>query len=168
MIKGFKDFILRGNVVDLAVAVAIGAAFTAIVTAFTKGVIQPLIASVGSAQSGLGGLNFQIRHGNAATRVDLNGVVTAALNFVIVAAVIYFLIVVPMNLLLARRRRGEEPAPAAPPEDVVLLQEIRDLLRERPLNPGPGQQGPGYGGPGYGGPGYGGPGYGGPSQRPQI
>jgi large conductance mechanosensitive channel len=55
------------------------------------------------------------------------------INFMIVAAVVYFLIVVPMNLLQERRRRGEEPEPAAPAEDIMLLQEIRDLLRERPL-----------------------------------
>jgi large conductance mechanosensitive channel len=138
MIKGFKDFILRGNVVDLAVAVVIGAAFATVVTAFTKGIIQPLIAAIGSPKSGLGGLNFQIRSGNKATVVDFNGLLTAAINFVIVAAVIYFFIVVPMNLLLERRRRGEEPEPASPPEDIVLLQEIRDLLRNRPLgNDGP-------------------------------
>jgi large conductance mechanosensitive channel len=137
MIKGFKDFILRGNVVDLAIAVVIGAAFATVVTAFTKGIVQPLIASVGSAEPGAGGLNFKIRPKNAATLVDINGLIAAALNFVIVAAVIYFLIVVPMNLLMERRRRGEEPEPAAPAEDIALLQEIRDLLRDRPLNDGP-------------------------------
>jgi large conductance mechanosensitive channel len=132
MIKGFKEFILRGNVVDLAIAVVIGAAFATIVTAFTKGIIQPLIASVGSGDPGAGGLNFQIRSSNEATMVDINGLLTAVINFLIVAAVIYFLIVVPMNLLLERRRRGEEPEPSAPAEDIVLLQEIRDLLRDRP------------------------------------
>ena len=133
MIKGFKEFVLRGNVVDLAIAVVVGAAFSTLVTAFTKGIIQPLIASVGSASPGAGGLNFQIRGGNPATLVDLNGLIAAAINFVLVAAVIYVLIVVPMNLLLERRRRGEEPEPAAPAEDIALLQEIRDLLRDRPL-----------------------------------
>jgi large conductance mechanosensitive channel len=132
MIKGFKEFILRGNVIDLAVAVVIGAAFATVVTAFTKGVIQPLIAAIGSPKSGLGGINFQIRSSNKATIVDLNGLLTAAINFLIVAAVIYFFVIVPMNLLLERRRRGEEPEPAAPAEDIVLLQEIRDLLRDRP------------------------------------
>jgi large conductance mechanosensitive channel len=136
MIKGFKDFVLRGNVIDLAVAVVIGAAFATVVTAFTNGVIKPLIASLGSASPGAGGLNFQIRPSNKETIVDLNGLLTAAINFLIVAAVVYFLIVVPMNLLLERRRRGEEPAPAAPAEDVVLLTEIRDLLRNRPLENG--------------------------------
>jgi large conductance mechanosensitive channel len=142
MIKGFKDFILRGNVVDLAVAVVIGAAFATIVTSFTKGVIQPLIASIGAGDPGLGGLNFRIRAKNEATLVDINGLLTSALNFLIVAAVIYFLIIVPMNLLQERRRRGEEPEPSAPPEDILLLQEIRDLLRDRPLNDRPQSSGP--------------------------
>lgn len=131
MLKGFKDFILRGNVVDLAVAVVIGAAFATVVTAFTKGIIQPLIASIGPSGS-VGGLNFKIRAGNPNTVVDLNGLVTAVINFVIVAAVIYFLIIVPINVLAERRRRGQEPEPVAPAEDVLLLQEIRDLLRDRP------------------------------------
>lgn len=130
MIKGFKDFILRGNVVDLAIAVVIGAAFATIVTAFTKGIIQPLIASIGSTDPGAGGLNFKIRPTNDATLVDVNSLLTSVINFLIVAAVIYFLIVVPMNLLMERRKRGEEPEPAAPAEDIVLLQEIRDLLRQ--------------------------------------
>jgi large conductance mechanosensitive channel len=133
MIKGFKDFIMRGNVVDLAIAVVIGAAFASVVTAFTKGVIQPLIASLGAATPGAGGLNFRIRPLNPATLVDLNSLLAAVINFLIVAAVIYFLIVVPINLLMERRRRGEEPEPAAPAEDILLLQEIRDLLRDRPL-----------------------------------
>jgi large conductance mechanosensitive channel len=137
MLKGFKDFILRGNVVDLAVAVVIGAAFATIVTSFTKGIIQPLIASLGAADPGAGGLNFKLRPENPATLVDINGLLTSTINFVIVAAVIYFLIIVPMNLLAERRRRGEEPEPAAPPEDIVLLQEIRDLLRDRPVTDRP-------------------------------
>jgi large conductance mechanosensitive channel len=135
MIKGFKDFIMRGNVVDLAIAVVIGAAFATVVSAFTKGIIQPLIASIGSADPGAGGLNFQIRSSNPLTVVDINSLITAAINFAIVAAVIYFLIVVPMNLLAERRRRGEEPEPTAPSEDILLLQEIRDLLRDRPQAP---------------------------------
>jgi large conductance mechanosensitive channel len=142
MIKGFKDFVLRGNVIDLAVAVVIGAAFATVVTAFTNGIIKPIIASVGSPNAGAGGLNFQIRASNKDTIVDFNGLLTAAINFLIVAAVIYFLIIVPMNLLLERRRRGEEPAPAAPAEDVVLLTEIRDLLRNRPLENGPAAERP--------------------------
>jgi large conductance mechanosensitive channel len=132
LINGFKNFIMRGNVVDLAVAVVIGAAFSTVVTAFTKGIIQPLIASVGSPSANGGGLNHRIRGGNPNTLVDINGLITAFINFVIVAAVIYFLIVLPMTTLAERRRRGQEPEPQAPSEDILLLQEIRDLLRDRP------------------------------------
>ncbi len=125
MLKGFKDFILRGNVIDLAVAVVIGTAFTALVTAFTKLIINPLIASVGAKDSP--GLGFFIRSGNKATFVDIGGLVTAVITFVILAAVVYFLIVVPVNAIKARRKSGEEPGPAEP-TDVELLAEIRDLL----------------------------------------
>ena len=135
MIKGFRDFIMRGNVIELAIAVVIGAAFGKIVSAFTDGVITPLIASVGSKS--VGGLNFRIRPKNAATEVHLNELLTSFVNFLIVAAVVYFLIVAPMNALMERRRRGEEPEPATPPEDIMLLQEIRDLLRDRPMQQGP-------------------------------
>jgi large conductance mechanosensitive channel len=135
MIKGFRDFIMRGNVIDLAIAVVIGAAFGKIVSTFTDGVITPLIASVGSKT--VGGMNFRIRPHNAATEVQLNELLTSFVNFLIVAAVVYFLIVAPMNALMERRRRGEEPEPATPPEDIMLLQEIRDLLRDRPMQQGP-------------------------------
>ncbi|WP_269330179.1 large conductance mechanosensitive channel protein MscL [Kineosporia babensis] len=135
MIKGFRDFILRGNVIELAVAVVIGAAFGKIVSAFTDGIITPLIASLGSKE--VGGLNFRIRPSNPATEVQVNELLTSAINFLLVAAVVYFLIIAPMNALMERRRRGEEPEPAAPAEDILLLQEIRDLLRDRPIEQGP-------------------------------
>jgi len=139
MIKGFRDFILRGNVLDLAVAVVIGAAFTAVVTALTDGVIQPLVARVGGA--GAIGWGVQLGEaGNEATFVDFGALVTAIINFLIVAAVVYFLIVVPVNALLARRRAGEAPPPAAPSEEVALLAEIRDLLRAQAVS-GPRQEG---------------------------
>ncbi len=125
MLKGFKDFILRGNVIDLAVAVVIGTAFTALVTAFTKLIINPVIASAGGANSP--GLGFTIRAGNSATRVDIGGLITAVITFVIIAAVVYFLIVLPMNAIKARRKSGEEAGPAES-TDVELLAEIRDLL----------------------------------------
>lgn len=130
MLKGFRDFVLRGNVVDLAVAVVIGTAFGAVVTAFTANVVQPLLNAVGGADAS--GLGFRLRPGNDATFVDVGAVVTAALNFLIIAAVVYFLVVLPVNRLLALRKRDVVAEPASPPEDVRLLQEIRDLLRERP------------------------------------
>jgi large conductance mechanosensitive channel len=131
VIQGFKNFIMRGNVVDLAVAVVIGVAFTAVVTSVTSNIINPLIAALGG--SSVHGLGFQIVSGNPKTVVDLGAVITAIINFLIVAAVVYFLVVAPMNLLAERRKRGEEPEPQAPAEDIVLLQEIRDLLRQRAL-----------------------------------
>ena len=138
MLKGFRDFIFRGNVLDLAVAVVIGAAFTAVVTALTNGVIQPLVARAGGSSAIGWGVQLG-EAGNRATFVDFGVLVTAIINFLIVAAVVYFLIVVPVNALLARRRAGQEPAPATPSEDVALLTEIRDLLRaqaERQSAPG--------------------------------
>ena len=127
MLKGFKDFILRGNVVDLAVAVVVGAAFTAIVTSFTKSIIEPLINAVTPPSSP--GFGIQLVEGKENTYIDLAAIITAAINFVIVAAVVYFVIVLPLNTLKARRKRGEESGPAEP-TDVELLAQIRDLLAE--------------------------------------
>lgn len=127
MLKGFKDFILRGNVIDLAVAVVIGAAFGAVVTAFTEKLLNPLIASLGGAKAD--GLGFYIRPGNKATFMDFGAVITAAVNFLLVAAVVYFVIVLPMNKLSEMRKKGEEPEPEAPSEEVLLLTEIRDSLK---------------------------------------
>ncbi|GAB2506488.1 Large-conductance mechanosensitive channel [Corynebacterium atrinae] len=131
MLQGFKDFIMRGNVVDLAVAVVIGGAFTAIVTAFSDNLINPLIAALGG--SDVSGLGFHVISGNPATFLDFGAVITAAINFLMIAAVVYFVIVMPMNKMkeLQERRRGitnEEEAPA--PTDVELLTEIRDLLQK--------------------------------------
>jgi large conductance mechanosensitive channel len=127
VLKGFKDFLMRGNVVDLAVAVVIGAAFTSVVTSFTNGLIKPLISAIGGADAAQG-LGFRILSANQATFLDFGGVINAAINFVIVAAVVYLVIVLPVKHLQERRKRGEEPGPAEP-TDVELLIEIRDLLR---------------------------------------
>jgi large conductance mechanosensitive channel len=128
VIKGFKDFILRGNVVDLAVAVVIGAAFGTIVTSFTQRILQPLINAITPPESP--GFGVQIVAGKESTYIDVASVISAAINFLIVAAVVYFLIVLPLNHLKERRSRGEEEGPAEP-TDVELLTEIRDLLREQ-------------------------------------
>lgn len=124
MLKGFRDFLLRGNVIDLAVAVVIGAAFTAIVTAFTSNIIQPLINAIGSTDVGLG---FHIRSGDDATFVDLGSLITAAINFIIIAAVVYFVIVLPSQKLMARFGKPKEEESGEPTEQ-QLLTEIRDLL----------------------------------------
>ena len=126
MIKGFKDFLLRGNVIDLAVAVVIGAAFTTIVTAFTDGSVKPLVNAVSPPTSQ--GLGVQLVEGKETAYLDFSVVISAAINFLIVAAVIYFVIVLPVNTLKERRKRGEEAGPVEP-TDVELLAEIRDLLR---------------------------------------
>jgi large conductance mechanosensitive channel len=122
MLKGFRDFVLRGNVVDLAVAVVMGTAFGAIVNAFATDVIGGLIAQLGGLPD-VGDVGWG--------SVVVGTTVTAVLNFAIVAAVVYFLVVVPTNRLLEMRGRGEEPEVTAPTEDIALLQEIRDLLRAR-------------------------------------
>ena len=124
MIKGFKDFLMRGNVIDLAVAVVIGAAFTAIVTAFTTNLINPIIALFGG--NNVNGLAVQLGSSDK-TIVDFGAIITAVINFLIVAAIVYFIFVLPMNKLKERRKRGQEPGPSEP-TDVELLKEIRDLL----------------------------------------
>ncbi|MBP2370852.1 large conductance mechanosensitive channel protein MscL [Pseudonocardia parietis] len=123
MIKGFKDFLMRGNVIDLAVAVVIGAAFTAVVTAFTEAFLKPLI-QLFSGGGELAG-EFQV---NGVT-FDWASFVNALITFLITAAVVYFLVVLPLKSIAERRKRGEEAGPAEPTE-IELLKEIRDLLRE--------------------------------------
>ncbi|KAA9154576.1 large-conductance mechanosensitive channel protein MscL [Amycolatopsis acidicola] len=129
MLKGFKDFLMRGNVVDLAVAVVIGTAFTAIVTAFTNGLIKPLINAMGGTDAAKG-LGFYVLSGNESTFLNFGDVINAAINFVLIAAVVYFLIVLPVQKVQERRKRGQEKGPSEP-TDVELLTEIRDLLRQQ-------------------------------------
>jgi large conductance mechanosensitive channel len=121
MLKGFKDFLMRGNVVDLAVAVIIGAAFGTVVKAFVD-VIMSLIGKLGGHPS----FN-DIQPGG----VPLGAFITALVAFIIVAAAIYFVVVMHLNELAERRARGVEPETEAPSEEVVLLTEIRDSLRAR-------------------------------------
>ena len=125
MLKGFKEFLLRGNIVDLAVAVVIGTAFTALIAAFTKAFIEPLINSffylLGVGADGVGGSialpgNQQISFGT---------MITAIITFVITAAVVYFFFVVPVNKAKDRFGKSEEEELA---EETELLREIRDLL----------------------------------------
>jgi large conductance mechanosensitive channel len=125
--KGFKDFLMRGNVLELAVAVVIGTAFTGLVTAFTDNLINPIISAVGGTN--VHGLGIQLVGSNPKTVIDFGGVLSAVINFVIVAAVVYFLFVLPFQAIQARRKRGEEAGPAEP-TDVELLIQIRDLLAQ--------------------------------------
>jgi len=125
VLKGFRDFILRGNVVDLAVAVVVGTAFTALVSAITKGLLQPLInLFLGGGKEG----GTKTVHGQV---FDYGSVINAALTFLITAAVVYFLVVLPSKALLERLNLGREQPPVAVPEDVIVLREIRDALLER-------------------------------------
>ncbi|WP_414625842.1 large conductance mechanosensitive channel protein MscL, partial [Gordonia alkanivorans] len=123
MLKGFKDFILKGNVVELATAVIIGAAFTAIVTAFTDGIVQPIINAIPVGSDAAQGLGFQITD-NASTFVDIGSVITAVINFLIIAAVVYFIIILPYNKLSELGGFGKKSEVT----EVALLTEIRDLL----------------------------------------
>ena len=136
MINEFKTFIMRGNIVDLAVAVVIGTAFNDIVKSFTEKLINPIVASFGGAN--VNGLAVQLGD-NEKTVMDFGSVITATINFLIVAAVVYFIFVLPLKTLNEKRQRGEEPAPEAAvvPDDVLLLQEIRDLLAQRTPGAGP-------------------------------
>ena len=126
MIKGFKDFIMRGNVLDLAVAVVIGAAFTAVVTAIVDFLITPLIAAIFGEPNLDSVLVFTI---NGAV-FSIGAILTAVINFLLVAIAVYFVLIYPVQLLQQRRARGEEPGPVEP-TDVELLTEIRDLLAAR-------------------------------------
>lgn len=128
MLKGFKEFLMRGNVIELAVAVIIGVAFNDVVKAVVDKLINPLIAAIGG--DNVNGLAWQIVGGNEKAIIDFGAILTAIINFVIIAAVVYFLVVVPFKKLQERRKRGEEAGPAEPTE-VELLGEIRDVLRQQ-------------------------------------
>jgi large conductance mechanosensitive channel len=128
MLKGFREFIMRGNVIDLAVAVVLGGAFAPIITTIVDGLITPLIAAIGG-QPNLNEM-WIITINNAEFKIG--PIVTAVLNFLIIAAAIYFVVIVPMNKLMAMRAgKGGESEPEAPAEDIVLLRQIRDELRAR-------------------------------------
>lgn len=106
MLKGFRDFVLRGNVVDLAVAVVIGAAFKGVVDALVKSLITPLIAAMGG-QPDFSGLSFSIN----GSRFAYGEFINAVISFLIIAAVIYFLVVLPMNRLMSLRKTEEPVGP---------------------------------------------------------
>jgi large conductance mechanosensitive channel len=141
MLKGFREFILRGNVIDLAVAVVIGAAFTGIVNGLVTGIFNPVIALIFNA-SDLAGAGVVLRDSEG-TENDIvlswGLVLSALIQFLLVATVVYFALIVPMNYLkkvsFARKKAGEEmPADEAPTE-LELLTEIRDLLRSQQAPP---------------------------------
>lgn len=130
MIQGFKAFIMRGNVIDLAVAVVIGAAFTAVVTAIVESVFNPLIGAIFNADSLKTSFMIGLPGGG---NLALGAVLAAIINFLLIAAVVYFVFVLPINRMKeAQERRLAAQAPGveetAPLTDIVLLSEIRDLL----------------------------------------
>jgi len=127
MIKGFKEFLLRGNIVDLAVAVVIGTAFTALVASFTKSFIEPLLGLIGGG--GPKGMTVTVD----SQEFTFGAFITACITFVITAAVVYFFIVLPMKALNERLARGKEPEPEGVSEDIQLLREIRDALQQRQI-----------------------------------
>jgi large conductance mechanosensitive channel len=124
MLKEFRNFILRGNAIDLAVAIVIGAAFGAMVNSLVQDVITPIIAIV-FGKPGFADLTITI---NDAV-IRYGSFLNAVFSLIAVGAAVFFFVVKPVNLLMERRKAGEEPPPEAVPEDVVLLGEIRDLLR---------------------------------------
>ncbi|MGW1254393.1 large conductance mechanosensitive channel protein MscL [Streptomyces sp. NPDC002513] len=136
VLQGFKAFLMRGNVVDLAVAVVIGAAFTSIVDSVVKGVINPVVGALGTQS--LDGYSSCIKEPCTGTGANATGirilwgsVLGATLNFLITAAVVYFLMVLPMSRFLARqeaRRKAKEGTPAAEATELEVLKEIRDAL----------------------------------------
>jgi len=123
MLKGFRDFLMRGNVVDLAVAVVIGAAFGAVVNAFADDFIGGILGAIGGSPD-FGRAGFTVN----GSKIVYGSTVTALIQFLIVAAAIYFVVVLPMQAMA--RRRGVEDESPAPSDEVVLLTEIRDLLRD--------------------------------------
>ena len=128
ILNGFKEFISRGNAVDLAVGVVIGAAFGAVIDSIVTSILEPLIAAIFGKPDLTGVAAFTINGANFSIGLILN----ALLQFLLTAAAVYFVIVLPINAMQARRKKGEAAEPAAPAEDVLLLQEIRDLLAARP------------------------------------
>jgi len=126
MIKGFREFLLRGNIVDLAVAVILGVAFGGVVRAFSDDFVGGIIGIIGgSPDFGRAGVTIN------GSRVIYGSTLTAAINFVIVAAVIYFVFVLPLKAMMDRGQAPEESP--APTDEALLLAEIRDELRARRL-----------------------------------
>jgi large conductance mechanosensitive channel len=143
LFKGFREFILRGNVIDLAVAVVIGAAFTNIVNTVVTGVINPAIGALFSTASLATSLPVTIPsvlHGGQPAHIYFGALIAAVIQFLLVAVVVYFALVVPINFIRKRaffKKQEGEPAVAAdtPPTELELLTDIRDLLAKGSTTP---------------------------------
>ena len=126
MIKGFREFLMRGNVVDLAVAVVVGGAFAKVINALVLGFINPIVAAIFGKPDLNSVGNFTIGKGE----FHIGLILTELLSFFFVALAIYFFVIVPMNKLNERRARNAEVVEPGPTE-IELLTEIRDSLRTR-------------------------------------
>ena len=138
MLKEFKAFILKGNVVDLSTGVIIGAAFGTIVTAFTKGIVEPILKAIGGNPNVSLGIKIgefvNDKGDKVPNMLDIGMIINAVIGFLITAAVIFFVIVKPANALMAKMKKEEAPAApaeAVTPPDIALLTEIRDLLKQK-------------------------------------
>ena len=123
--KEFRAFLLRGNIVELAVAVIMGLAFGAVITALVADIITPIIAAI-FGKPDFSGLTFTIN----GSVFRYGSFFNAVISFVLTALAVFYVVVKPMDAIAARRAKGDE-APEATPEDIQLLREIRDLLRAR-------------------------------------
>ncbi|MCC3317298.1 large conductance mechanosensitive channel protein MscL [Nocardia africana] len=124
MLKGFRDFLLRGNVIDLAVAVVIGTAFTAVVTAIVTGIVNPLLDMFGGANEH--GWGFYLDSSKPSTFIAIGPIITAVVNFILIAAILYFILILPAGRLMKRFGTEKE----AVMTEVELLTDIRDLLAD--------------------------------------
>ena len=148
MFEEFKKFILKGNVVDLSTGVIIGSAFTGIVTAFTKGIVEPILALAGGGpqpkltvpiMEKVVNITEKNAAGQEVTRavnklieLDIGVIIGSVTSFLITAAVVFFVIIKPMNKLMELSQKNKAPEPAAEdPADIKLLTEIRDLLKSK-------------------------------------
>jgi large conductance mechanosensitive channel len=136
VLKGFREFILRGNVIDLAVAVVIGAAFTGIVTGLVEGILNPVIALLFNADDlNTAGITLRPESSDGAGDAIVlawGRVISAVIQFLLIATVVYFALIVPMNYLRKNpfgRKKNNAPGPPPAPSEQELLTEIRDLLR---------------------------------------
>lgn len=134
MVKEFKAFLLRGNIVDLAVAVVIGAAFGAVITSLVENLVNPIIGLVGGSDFSQLVLTLKDADGDdAAVQLRYGAFISTVISFVLVSAAIFVLVVKPISAITARRRSGEAPAEdtPAPSDEALLLTDIRDLLRSQ-------------------------------------
>ena len=136
MLKGFREFILRGNVIDLAVAVVIGSAFTAIVNGLVDGIFNPVIALIFNAKD-LESAGITLRGGDDPIILAWGLVISALIKFVLIAAVVYFALIVPMNYLkkVTLKKKQEEKPEETPLSETDLLVQIRDLLKDQKGEP---------------------------------